>query len=228
MTTTGNCDHRYPRQGGEGSPVRVYLVRHGETAWSLTGQHTGKTDLALTCHGEEQALALAPALGAIDFDNIFTSPALRARQTCELAGFAGQAVVDADLREWDYGDYEGKRSIDIRKHQPDWNIFQDGSPGGESVRDVATRADRVVKSLRALSGKILLFSHGQFGCSIAARWINLPLKEAQHLQMDPASISVLAFSPSHPELAVLAHWNNTPVATAHPAQAYRTAISVRG
>jgi broad specificity phosphatase PhoE len=215
MTSASNASlARLPRQRGDGGPLSVYLVRHGETSWSLTGQHTGMTDISLTEHGEKQALALVPALSAIAFDHVLTSPALRARQTCELAGFAGQAAVDADLAEWDYGDYEGKRSSDIWKDRPGWNVFQDGSPGGESVRNVTVRADRAIASLRSLTGTVLLFSHGQFGRSLAARWIGLPVVEAQHLQMDTASISVLGSSPTHLELAVIAQWNCTPAITA--------------
>jgi len=201
--------------------MRVYLVRHGETPWSLTGQHTGRTDVALTAHGEDQAHALAPALGAIDFDRVLTSPALRARQTCELAGFADEAVVVADLAEWDYGDYEGKSSSEIRKQRPGWNVYRDGCPGGEDVLDVTVRADRVIASFRALSGTILVFSHGQFGCSLAARWIDLAVLQAQHLQMDPASVGVLAFNPAHPEVAVIVHWNGTTAASAHQAEVPR-------
>jgi probable phosphoglycerate mutase len=192
------------------APLRVYLVRHGETAWSLTGQHTGKTDVPLTPHGEQQALALAPVLGAGKFDHVLTSPALGARRTCELAGFGGQAVTVAGLAEWDYGDYEGKRSSDIRKLQPDWSIWRDGCPGGESVRDMTLRVDAVIASLRAMTGNVLVFAHGQFGCSFAARWIGVALMEGQHLQLDPASISVLAFNPAHPQTPVIAQWNSVP------------------
>jgi broad specificity phosphatase PhoE len=210
MTTIGETDVQPSPLAGDSDPLRVYLVRHGETPWSITGQHTGKTDIALTEHGKEQALALAPVLGAIPFNYVLTSPALRARQTCELAGFAERAIVDADLAEWDYGDYEGMRSSDIQKDRPGWNVFQDGSAGGESVRNVTMRADRAIASLRSLSGTVLLFSHGQFGRSLAARWIGLAVVESQHLQMDPASISVLGSNPTHHELAVIAHWNCTP------------------
>jgi broad specificity phosphatase PhoE len=218
-----DTDRRPARNPDDLSPLRIYLIRHGETAWSLTGQHTGKTDIALTQHGEEQAFALAPVLGAIEFSHVLTSPAVRALRTCKLAGFAAQAVTSADLAEWDYGDYEGKRSSDIHQFRPDWNVFQDGCPGGESVRDVTARADRVIASLRRLSGNVLLFSHGQFGRSLAARWIGLAIVEAQHLQIDPASISVLAHDPAHPEMAVIARWNDTPATTVHQSQASRLA-----
>jgi broad specificity phosphatase PhoE len=200
-------DVRHPAESGRARASQIYLVRHGETAWSLTGQHTGNTDIPLTRHGEEQARDLTSVLSIIEFDHVLTSPALRARRTCELAGFGEMAAECADLAEWDYGDYEGKRSSDVHKYRPHWNVYQDGCPGGESIRDVTLRADRVIASLRALSGSVLVFSHGQFGCSLAARWIGLPVAAAQHLQLDSASVSVLAFNPSHPGLAVLAHWN---------------------
>jgi probable phosphoglycerate mutase len=190
--------------------LRVYLVRHGETVWSLAGQHTGKTDIALTPHGERQALALAPVLRAVHFDHVLTSPALRARRTCDLAGFGACAVTDASLAEWDYGDYEGKRSKDIRKFEPGWSVWRDGCPGGESASQVTARADRVIASLRAMSGNVLVFSHGQFGCSLAVRWIALAIAEGQHLQIDPASVSVLAFNPAHPAMPVIAQWNSLP------------------
>jgi probable phosphoglycerate mutase len=221
MPLNGANDTPSSRQRGDGDRLRIYLVRHGETPWSLTGQHTGRTDISLTAQGEKQARALGPMLNAIAFDHVLTSPAVRARQTCELAGFAPQAVIDADFAEWDYGDYEGKRSSDIRKNRPGWNVFQDGSLGGESVRDVTVRADRANASLRALSGAVLLFSHGQFGSSLAARWIGLPIVEAQHLVMDPASISVLGFSSAHPELAVIAHWNHASAMMANEARRIR-------
>ena len=192
------------------APPRVYLVRHGETAWSLTGQHTGKTDVPLTPRGEQQALALAPVLGIVTFDQVMTSPAVRAQHTCELAGYSDRAATVAGLAEWDYGEYEGKRSSDIRKLRPDWSVWQDGCPGGESVRQVTERVDGVIASLRAISGNVLIFSHGQFGCSLAARWIGLAVVEAQHLQLDPASVSVLAFNPAHPETRVIAQWNSVP------------------
>ena len=190
--------------------LRVYLVRHGETAWSLTGQHTGKTDITLTPRGERQALALAPVLRTVGFDHVLTSPALRARRTCELAGFGGRAVIDTSLAEWDYGDYEGKRSDGIRRLQPGWSVWRDGCPGGESASQVTGRADRLIASLRALSGNVLVFSHGQFNCSLAVRWIGLAIAEGQHLQIDPASVSVLAFNPAHPSMPVIAQWNNVP------------------
>ncbi len=192
------------------APLRLYLVRHGETAWSLTGQHTGTTNIALTKYGEQQARALALPLSGLKFEHVMSSPALRARRTCELAGFASHAACLPDLAEWNYGDYEGKRSCDIRQEWPGWNIYRDGCPGGESVGELAARADRVIAALRTMSGNILMFSHGQFSCSLAARWIGLAVVEAQHLQMDPASVSVLAFNPAHPDTPVIVQWNSVP------------------
>jgi broad specificity phosphatase PhoE len=188
--------------------LRFHLIRHGETAWSLTGQHTGRTDLALTPHGEGQARSLKPLLDAIRFDAVFTSPALRARRTWELAGpVLPAAVVEPDLAEWNYGNYEGKTSSEIWKDRPGWNCYRDGAPGGESAGDVSDRADRLLTRLCRLSGNVALFSHGEFGCSLAARWIGLPILRGEHLQLATASISIFAFNPSHPGLHVIALWN---------------------
>jgi broad specificity phosphatase PhoE len=188
-------------------PLRLYLIRHGETEWSLSGQHTGRTDLALTARGEDQARALEPVLRAIAFDHILTSPAARAQRTCALAGLGGSAEIEPDLAEWDYGAYEGRTSRDIRQDRPGWTVFRDGCPGGESVAAVMLRTDRLLSHVAALSGNIALFSSGQFGCSLAARWIGLPVVQAEHLMLGTASVSVLAYSPAHPDLRVIAHWN---------------------
>jgi probable phosphoglycerate mutase len=189
------------------APARFYLIRHGETAWSLSGQHTGRTDLALTARGEDEARALAPRLREIRFAHVLSSPRQRARRTCELAGLAAAAAIEADLAEWDYGDYEGQRSVDIRKQRADWSIFRDGCPHGETPAQVAARADRLIAHLRALDGNVALFSHGQFGCALAARWIGLPLIEARHFALGTASLSILGHDPHHPEVAVIALWN---------------------
>ena len=190
------------------APLRLYLIRHGETEWSLSGQHTGRTDLALTTRGEDQARALEPMLRAIPFDHVLTSPARRAQRTCALAGLGGSAEVEADLAEWDYGEYEGRTSRDIRQERPGWNVFRDGCSGGESVEAVTLRADRLITRVGALRGNIALFSSGQFGCSLAARWIGLPVLQAQHLMLGTACISVLAYNPAHPGLRVIARWNH--------------------
>ena len=189
---------------------RIYFVRHGETAWSLTGQHTGRTDLALTPHGEDEARALAPDLATVRFAHVLISPLKRARRTCELAGLVAKAEVEPDLVEWDYGDYEGRLSADIQAERPGWDAYRDGCPGGETASGVSDRADRVVARLRALDGNVAVFSHGQFGCCLGTRWIGLAIVEARHLQLDPASVSVLGWNPSHPGLAVIAGWNASP------------------
>jgi probable phosphoglycerate mutase len=186
---------------------RLYLVRHGETEWSRSGQHTGRTDVTLTTSGEDQARALQPILRGIAFDRVLSSPAIRAQRTCALAGLGGSAQVEPDLAEWDYGEYEGRTSADIRRERPGWSVFRDGCPGGEAVAEVALRADRLIARLAAMSGNIALFSSGQFGCSLAARWIGSGVIEAQHLMLGTASISVLGTNPAHPELRVIIHWN---------------------
>ena len=146
---------------------RLYLVRHGQTDWSLSGQHTGQTDIPLTEQGEQDARDLAEPLRAVRFSRVFTSPRQRARRTCELVGLDAVAALEPDLAEWDYGDYEGQRSVDIRKEQPDWNLFRDGCPLGESPVEVSERADRVIARLRALEGNTAIFSHGHFGRVLA-------------------------------------------------------------
>lgn len=189
------------------STLQIYLVRHGETAWSLSGQHTGITDLPLTAHGEEQARALAPRLAQIGFTHVLVSPRLRARQTCALAGLVAASVVESDLAEWDYGDYEGLRSEDICKTRLGWNVWRDGCPHGETPADVAARADRLIDRLCTLQGKVLLFSHGQFGTALAVRWIGLPLEAGQHFELHAASLSVLGYAQHHPQTRVMTLWN---------------------
>jgi len=189
-------------------PLHLYLVRHGETEWSLTSQHTGRTDIPLTPRGEEQVLELAPGLKGIPFSHVLTSPLERARKTCVLAGLGAAATVEPDLAEWDYGDYEGKRSVDIRLARPDWNVFRDGCPNGEMPAQVLERADRLIARLRNLDGNVALFSHGQFGGVLAARWLGLPLVDAQHFPLGTASLSVLGFDPHHLEVPVVSLWNS--------------------
>jgi probable phosphoglycerate mutase len=192
--------------------LRLYLIRHGETEWSLSGQHTGRSDIPLTGHGEDEARALAPCLCDISFSGVLTSPRQRARRTCELAGLGSMAEIEPDLTEWDYGEYEGQRSVDIRKARPGWMVFRDGCPGGETPAQVSGRADRVIARLSGMHGNVAVFSHGQFGCVLVARWIGLPIIEARHFSLDPASLSVLGFNPDHPETAVIALWNSIPTA----------------
>jgi probable phosphoglycerate mutase len=192
------------------APPRVYLVRHGETEWTLSGRHTSTTDLPLTAHGESEARALAPWLAPVEFSHVFVSPRLRARQTCEQAGLAATAEIEPDLVEWDYGVYEGESSKDIGKTRAGWSLFGDGAPGGESPEDIRIRADRLIERLLGLSGNIALFSHGQFSSAFATRWIQLPVAEARHLALSTASLSILSFAPTHPDVRVLSLWNATP------------------
>lgn len=191
-------------------PLRLYLIRHGETAWSLSGQHTGRTDLALTAHGEDQARELVQRLHDIHFTHVLTSPLLRARRTCELAGLAAAAIIEPDLAEWDYGDYEGQRSAEIRAQRAGWKVFRDGCPHGEMPAQITERADRLIARLRALDGNVALFSHGHFSRALAARWIGLPLAEAEHFALGPAALGILGYAPHHPEVSVIAAWNCAP------------------
>src|SRR5262245_54962728 len=151
----------------------IYLARHGETAWTITGQHTGRTDIPLTERGERNATRLGERLKEVAFAKVFTSPLQRARRTCELAGYGSVAAVDADLVEWGYGGYEGVRTVEIRQQRPDWQLFRDGCPDGEAVAEVGARADRVLNRLRPLNGNVLLFSSGHFSRVLAARWLGL-------------------------------------------------------
>jgi broad specificity phosphatase PhoE len=185
----------------------LYLMRHGETAWSLSGQHTGRTDIPLTEQGEQDARKLAERLRAVDFSRVFTSPLQRARRTCELAGLGKVAEIEPDLAEWDYGDYEGQRPADIRKARPDWNVFRDGCPGGESPAQVSKRADRMIARLRTFEGNIAIFSHGHFGRVLGARWIVLEIRQAQHLLLNTASVSILGYEHNLAEVPAIVLWN---------------------
>jgi probable phosphoglycerate mutase len=192
------------------SRLSLYLVRHGQTEWSLSGRHTGRTDIKLTAQGEDEARGLLPWLGSVRFARVFTSPRQRARRTCELAGLGSQAEIEPDLAEWDYGDYEGKLSADIRKDRPDWNAFRDGCPGGEMPDQIRVRADRLIARLCTMGGNVALFSHGEFGLAFAARWIGLKVAEGQHFLLGTASLGILGFNPAHPDVRVIARWNATP------------------
>ncbi|MDB6027641.1 MAG: phosphoglycerate mutase [Verrucomicrobiales bacterium] len=186
---------------------RIYFIRHGETEWSLSGRHTSCTDIPLTTHGENQARELAQHLQNIRFVRVLTSPRQRARRTCELAGLGSVAKIESDLTEWDYGDYEGQRSVDILQVRPRWNLFRDGCPRGETPGQIAERTDRFITRLRALDGNIALFSHGHFGRVLAARWIGLTVSEAQHFLLDTASLSILGYEHNHDESPIIALWN---------------------
>ena len=172
----------------------VYLARHGETAWSLSGQHTGLTDLPLTQRGERNARRLGKRLEGLELVLVLTSPLQRAKRTCELAGLGAVAVVDPDLVEWDYGAYEGRTTADIRKERPGWELFRDGCPEGESPEQVGVRADRVIARVRAASGDVLLFSSGHFIRVLAARWLGLgPQAPGRHFALGTASLSAVGY-----------------------------------
>ena len=189
---------------------RLYLVRHGETAWSLSGQHTGRTDIPLTDKGEQDARELAEKLQGVSFSRVFTSPLKRARRTCELAASNKVGEIEPDLVEWDYGDYEGKRAENIRKGRPDWNVFRDGCPNGESPAEVSKRADRLIARLRTLEGDLAIFSHGHFGRVLAARWIGLEIEQAQHFLLSTASLSILGYGHNLSEEPAIFLWNALP------------------
>ena len=193
----------------------VFLARHGETAWSLTGQHTGRTDLPLTERGERNARALGERLKGLKFDKVFTSPLLRARRTCELAGFGSVAAVDQDLVEWDYGEYEGRRTSEIRAERPGWQLFRDGCPGGESPDHVGARADRVLTRLRGARGDVLLFSSGHFLRVLAARWVGLEPAGGRLFLLSTASLSALGYEHNVCQ-PVICLWNDTRHAEAIP------------
>jgi broad specificity phosphatase PhoE len=185
----------------------VYLARHGETAWSLSGQHTGLTDLPLTAVGEHNAGKLQDALKRVTFTRVFSSPLRRAWRTCELAGFRSTVEMIHDLVEWDYGDYEGRHTVEIHRERPDWQLFRDGCPGGESPQQVAARADRVVELVRSISGNVLLFSSGHFLRMLAARWTGIDIFGARTLMLSTASLSILGYENNAAPAIRL--WNDT-------------------
>ena len=187
----------------------IYVARHGETAWTLTGQHTGMTDLPLTDAGECNARRLGERLKGVAFAKVLTSPLQRAMRTCELAGFSEIAEIGLDLAEWNYGDYEGRTGVEIRAQRPGWQLFRDGCPGGESPHEVAVRADRVVTRVRAVQGNVLLFSSGHFIRVLACRWIGIePSVNARSFMLSTASLSALGYEHdlSRP---VIRLWNDT-------------------
>lgn len=186
---------------------KIYLARHGETEWSLSGQHTGVTDIPLTKQGEDNARNLGERLHGLHFAKVLTSPLQRARRTCELAGFGANAEIDNDLAEWNYGEYEGERTADIRKKRPDWFLFRDGCPGGESVAAVGARADRVIARLRALQADVIVFSHGHFLRVLGARWLSQPAADGRLLLLTTASLSILGYEHNLEE-PVLRLWND--------------------
>jgi len=186
----------------------LYLARHGETAWTLSGQHTGLTDLPLTEQGERNARNLGSRLAGLTFTKVFTSPLQRATRTCELAGFAAAAEVDRDLVEWDYGDYEGLRTAEIHDKRPEWKLFRDGCPGGESPDQIGARADRVVSRVRAVKGDVLIFSSGHFLRVLAARWLGLEPVNGRIFMLKTASLSALGYE-NELSQPVISLWDDT-------------------
>ena len=185
----------------------VYLARHGDTAWSMTGQHTGLTDLPRTERGEHNARRLGERLSGLTFAKVFTSPLRRAMRTCELAAFKSVAEIDRDLVEWDYGKYDGRVTADILTERRGWQLFRDGAPGGESPQQVAARADRVVSRLRGVAGDVLLFSSGHFLRVLATRWIRIAPVNAQSLMLNTASLSALSYENNLSQPAIQL-WND--------------------
>jgi len=193
---------------GDALPV-VYLARHGETAWTISRQHTGLTDLPLTPQGEAEATRLGQRLKGLTFAAVLTSPLQRAVRTCELAGFGSAARIDPDLAEWNYGAYEGRTSVDIHGERPGWELFRDGAPGGESPEQIGARADRVIGRVRAIDGNTLLFSSGHFLRVFAARWLGLPPGAGRHFLLGTASLSALGYEHDRSD-PVIRLWNEMP------------------
>jgi probable phosphoglycerate mutase len=189
--------------------VNVFAIRHGETAWSLSGQHTGTTDIPLTDNGRLHAERLRPVLAREAFALVLTSPLQRARETCALAGLGDRAVVDPDLIEWNYGRYEGLTPSQIQREAPGWLIFRDGCPDGEAPDPVGARVDRVITRARAAEGDVALFAHGHVLRVLAARWLGLPVGAGQHFMLDTGTLSVLGYYRGIPAVKV---WNGPLVA----------------
>ena len=184
--------------------MNVIAIRHGETAWSLSGQHTGTTDIPLTDNGRRLAERMRPVLAKEAFALVLCSPMQRARETCELAGLGDRAVIDPDLAEWDYGSYEGRRTSEIRAERPGWYIFRDGCPGGEIPEQVGARVDRVIARVRVADADVALFAHGHVLRVLAVRWIGLPASAGQHFLLDTGTLCVLGYYRDIPAVRI---WN---------------------
>lgn len=194
---------------------KIYLARHGETIWSLSGQHTGMTDIPLTEQGEKNAKQLGKRLQGLTFAKVFSSPLQRALKTCELAGFGSMVMPDPLLEEWNYGDYEGRTTTEIQRTQPDWFIFRDGCPGGESPKQVAQRCDQMVEKMKAINGDILIFAHAHILRMLTTRWLGLPAEEGRLYFLSTASLSILGYEHSLSE-PVIRLWNDTSHLALHP------------
>jgi probable phosphoglycerate mutase len=194
-------------RNGSGSPAELVLARHGETEWSRTGKHTGRTDVPLTEEGRVQAELLATSLAGIAFERVYTSPLSRAADTCRLAGLGEACEVREELLEWDYGDYEGRTTAEIREERPDWLLWRDGCPAGESAAEVGARVDRLLAELDGVAGAVALFAHGHLLRVLAARWLGLPPEDGGLLRLDTATVSVLGWER---EVAVVRRWKVPP------------------
>ena len=191
-------------------PPRIYVVRHGETEWSLAGRHTSRTDLPLTGKGERDARSVGEALRGIDFSLVLSSPALRARRTCELAGLPKAPESDPGLVEWQYGEYEGRRTAEIVRERPDWDLFRDGCPGGESAAQMSDRVDGVVARLRKADGNVAVFAHGHFAHVLGTRWIGLSILSARHFSVGAASVGILGLARGESGPPAILLWNARP------------------
>ncbi len=191
--------------------LRLYFMRHGETAWSISGQHSGRADIPLTKNGEEEARQLGDRISIFSFEHVLTSPLQRARRTCELAGLSRNVKVDADLIEWDNGDYESRTHHEINAMQPGWNLFLDGCPNGEMPDQISARADRLIQRLIKLDGNVALFSHSHLGRVLAARWIGLSVEQAQPLLLNTASLSILCYEHDRADQPAIELWNSAPL-----------------
>ncbi len=189
-------------------PLQLYLFRHGETEWSRSGRYTGRTDLPLTPRGESAAREVGVRIRNISFSHVLVSPLQRAQQTCKLAGLGQASVIDSDLTEWDNGDCEGRMPADILKSHPGWDLFRDGPPHGEMPAQISARADHLIARLRAMDGNVALFSHGHFLRVLAARWIGLSVRQAQHFLLNTASLSVLSYEHDCAGEPSIALWNS--------------------
>jgi len=187
--------------------ANLYLIRHGETEWSVFHRYAGHIDVPLTAQGEGQAGRLGEMLRPTTFSQVWVSPLQRARRTCELAGLSNGSRVDPRLLEWNFGNYEGLTTSAIRAERPGWNLFRDGCPGGESAEEVAARVESTIEELRTLEGCIALFSHKQLLRSLAVRWIGLPIQSASHFSLDTGSLSILGFESGVSGMPVISRWN---------------------
>ncbi len=192
----------------QSKPLCLYLIRHGETEWSLSGQYSGRADIPLTRNGEQAARRVGQRLRDVVFTSVLTSPLQRAQQTCVLAGLGPPPEIEADLAEWDNGDDEGRFSTEIAALRPNWNLFRDGCPYGETPGRISNRADHLIARLRRMHGNIALFSHSQFGRVLGARWIGLAVEQAQHFLLSTSSVSVLSYEHEQTDRPAIALWNS--------------------